>query len=142
MTCYFQYTRCWQEWQAFCHQHQLETLSVNPEHVIAYLVHVSKLHSPSVATAYTHLSAIAYHYRVAGKPSITENISVSLYMKGLKRRNVNKPVKRAKPMTPDVLRDMRKLLEDERKPTIVIWRTVLRAHLEFGLLLRFDDIKR
>lgn len=63
-------------------------------------------------------------------------------MKGLKRRNVNKPVKRAKPMTPDVLRDMRKLLEDERKPTIVIWRTVLRAHLEFGLLLRFDDIKR
>ncbi len=132
--------RCWQEWEAFCRDHQLTALEATPSNLIAYLAYVSKKHSGSVSTAYTHISAIAYHYRVAGLPSITENISVSLYMKGLKRRNLNVPVKRAKPMTPEILKDLRGLLE--KTPTLVNWRTIWRAHMEFGLLLRFDDIKR
>ena len=109
--------------------------------MISYLVHVSKVHSPSVSSAYTHLSCVAYHYRIAGKPSITESVSVSLYMKGLKRRNLQVPVKRATPMTPEILADLRKLL-DKKQNSLVIWRTVWRVHIQFGLLLRFDDIRR
>ena len=101
---------------------------------------MSNVHSPSVATAYTHISAVAYNYRITGLPSITEHISVTLYMKGLKRRNLNNPIKRAKPMTSEILEDMRRLLDTN--PSLVTWRTVWRAHIEFGLLLRFDDIKR
>lgn len=65
-----------------------------------------------------------------------------MYMKGLKRQNVEKPVKQAKPMTTDILQDLRKLLKDDKHPNLVTWRTVWRAHLEFGLMLRFDDLKR
>lgn len=45
-------------------------------------------------------------------------------------------------MTTQVLSDMRALLAEDRFPTLVTWRTVWRAHIEFGLLLRFDDVKR
>ena len=138
---HFQYQRCWEEWQQFCNNHQFEPMSCTSEHLIAYLVHVSKVHSSSVATAYTHLSSVGYHYRVSGKPSITENVIVNLYMRGLKRRNLQTPVKRAKPMTPKILSDLRKYLENNLD-SLVAWRTVWRAHIEFGLLLRFDDVKR
>ncbi len=45
-------------------------------------------------------------------------------------------------MTVEVLADLRKLVEPEASPNLMIWRTVWRAHVAFGLLLRFDDIKR
>ena len=98
--------------------------------------------SPSLSSAYTHLSAIAYFYRINVLTSITENTIVTMFMKGLKRRNLTKVVKRALPMTPAILSDMRKLLLPERQPSLTTWRTVWRAHIEFGLMLRFDDVKR
>jgi len=60
-------------------------------------------------------------------------------MKGLKRRNLDVPIKQAKAMTPEVLTLLRELL---KKPTLVIWRTVWCLHAEFELMLRFDDLKR
>ncbi len=45
-------------------------------------------------------------------------------------------------MTVEVLSDLRKLVEPEAAPSLTTWRTVWRAHVAFGLLLRFDDIKR
>ncbi len=140
--CSLQYERCWREWNAFCETHHLAPLEANPEQLLAYLVHVAHSHSSSVSTAYTHMSAVAYHYRIAGRHSITENVTVQLYMKGLKRRNLSQPVKRANPMTVEILDALRKLVGADRHPSLVTWRTVWRAHAEFGLLLRFDDIKR
>lgn len=98
--------------------------------------------SASVSTAYTHSSSIAYFYRSSGKPSVTENAIVTLYMKGLKRRNLGKTVNQATPMTTVILADLRKLLSAQQQPNLVTWRTVWRAHVEFGLMLRFDDIRR
>jgi len=43
-------------------------------------------------------------------------------------------------MTPDVLAKLRELLRPN--PTLVQWRTVWRLHVEFELMLRFDDVKR
>lgn len=103
---------------------------------------MAKTHSPSVATAYSHLSSVAYHYRINGKSSITEHINVTMYLKGLKRRGLKQPVKRATPMTTDILADLRLLVAPEKHPNLVTWRTVWRIHVEFGLMLRFDDIKR
>jgi len=67
---------------------------------------------------------------------------LTVYCSGLKRRDLTRPVKRALPMTPRVLTKLRSLLETSNRPNLVQWRTVWRAHMEFGLLLRFDDIKR
>lgn len=124
----------------FCSTYNVDALGANPENVVSYLVHVSERFSPSVSTAYTHLSSLAYNYRIHGKSSITEATVVSMYMKGLKRHNIHVPVKQAVPMTVEVLSDLRKLLEND--PRLVTWRTVWRAHIEFVLLLRFDDVKR
>lgn len=73
--------------------------------------------------------------------SISEAKSVQMYMKGLKRRKINEPVKRALAMSKEILRDMRKKLRQE-PVNLVTWRTVWRAHIEFALMLRFDDVKR
>ncbi len=45
-------------------------------------------------------------------------------------------------MTVEVLCDLRKLLLPDASPDLVTWRTVWRSHVSFGLLLRFDDVKR
>jgi len=44
-------------------------------------------------------------------------------------------------MTKEILAAMRKKLS-EGTPNLVMWRTVWRAHVEFALMLRHDDIKR
>jgi len=44
-------------------------------------------------------------------------------------------------MTVEILSAMRKLL-DHPDVTPVTWRTVWRAHVEFALMLRYDDVKR
>lgn len=40
------------------------------------------------------------------------------------------------------MQDLRELLSDGKHPNLVTWRTVWRAHIQFGLMLRFDDIIR
>jgi len=82
---------------------------------------------------------VAYNYRINGLTSISEDLSVKMYMKGLKRRTLDVPIKQAKPMTPEVLTMLRELL---KTPSLVIWRTVWCLHAEFELMLRFDDLKR
>jgi len=64
-----------------------------------------------------------------------------MYMKGLKRKHLNTPVSQALPMSKEILKDMRLLLK-KTNPTLVRWRTVWRAHIEFALFLRHDDVKR
>jgi len=62
-------------------------------------------------------------------------------MKGLKRKHLNTPVCRAEPMTKEILQAMRNLIR-KGCPNLVTWRTVWRAHIEFALMLRHDDVKR
>jgi len=70
-----------------------------------------------------------------------ETSLIPFHFPGLKRKNLERPVKRAMPMTPEILSKMRDLLDDP-KVSLVTWRTVWRAHFEFTLMLRFDDVKR
>jgi len=49
-------------------------------------------------------------------------------------------VNRAKLMTVEILAKMRELLGPDAN--LVTWRTVWRAHFEFVLMLRYDDVKR
>jgi hypothetical protein len=137
-----QYERTWKEWQYFCTWHKIDALNATPENIVAYLVYTAKRSTGTVANAYTHLSAIAYQYKLHNLPSITDTPLVTMYMRGLKRRNLDVPVKRAKPMDVDVLVAMRRLLVPDARPNLVTWRTVWRSHMEFGLLLRFDDVRR
>lgn len=97
--------------------------------------------SNGVSTAYVHLSSVGYYYRINGKPSLTESASIKMYMKGLKRKHINTPVVRALAMSKEILAAMRKLLRDST-PTLVLWRTIWRAHIEFAFMLRHDDVKR
>ena len=103
--------------------------------ILSYLAYVNTNYSDGVSTAYTHISAIAFKYRSAGKISPTDDNRVSMFVKGVKRRNQGRKIRRAKPMTLEVLAAMRKVLQD--KPNLVKWRTVWRAHLEFFLMLRY-----
>lgn len=115
--------------------------------------------SQNHSTVYTYLSAgnkkgdkvlinfieckcfqVAYNYRTRGLPSISEHISVSLFMKGIKREGMSKPIRQATPFTPEILAATRTVLT--RKATLVQWRTVWRMHMEFALMLRFDDLRR
>jgi len=43
-------------------------------------------------------------------------------------------------MTVEILAKMRELLE--QNANLVTWRRVWRAHFEFVLMLRYDDVKR
>ncbi len=97
-------------------------------------MYVNETFSGSVSTGYTHLSAIAYHYKAQGVTGVTDDPRVGMFMKGLKRRNQGAPVTRAEPMTVEVLTAMREMLY--RKPNLVLWRTVWRAYMEFCLMLR------
>lgn len=64
-----------------------------------------------------------------------------MYMKGLKRKHINTPVTPALAMSKEILGAMRRLLRNSQ-PSLVAWRTVWRAHVEFAFMLRHDDVKR
>ncbi len=103
--------------------------------VLMYLAHVHETYSGSVSTGYTHLSAIVHHYKIHGVKGVTDDPRVGMFMKGLKRRNQGNVVNRATPMTTDVLIAMRQMLY--RKQTLILWRTVWRAYMEFCIMLRY-----
>jgi len=63
-----------------------------------------------------------------------------MYIKGLKRANAGKTVHRAEPMRPQILAKMREKIRQH--PSLVTWRTTWAAHMEFVLMLCFDDLKR
>ncbi len=104
------------------------------EGLISYLGYVHTQLNGSVATAYRHLSAVAFNYRLAGKKSPTEDARISMFMKGLKRVNIDKPVTRATPMTPEVLCSVRRLVMET--PNLTRWRTAWRVFMEYHLMLR------
>ncbi len=96
--------------------------------------------SSGLSRVYMFLSAISYHHRRLGSPSPCDHPQVKMFMKGLKRVDSTKPVKRARPLTVAMLTQMVQLLENDN--SLVTWRTVWRAVISFTCFLRWDDVKR
>ncbi len=90
----FQYDRCWAEWNRFCTWHTVIPLGASPQEVLGYLNYISRCRSSSIATAQTHVAALAYHYRVRGLASVTDHSLIRMYLKGIKRAQAGAPVKR------------------------------------------------
>lgn len=63
-----------------------------------------------------------------------------MYMKGLKRVQSLKPVRRAKPMTTNILRKAIRALNSTSN--LISWRTTWRICIAFYGFLRWDDISR
>ena len=97
----------------------------------------------SVSAVYLRLSSVSYFYRLKGLVSPSSSPSVLMYLKGLKRRHieVSAPVRRAKPLTKDLLHRLTSYLL-ARQGTLREWRTVWRINLAFSCLLRWDDVMR
>ncbi len=99
--------------------------------------------SSSVAVVYQRMSSVSYFYRLKGLESPSNNPLVQMYLKGLKRRqlDIGGPVHRAKPLTKGQLSQLNGyLLSGER--SLREWRTILRINLAFYCLLRWDDVCR
>lgn len=79
----FQYARCWKQWVEFCQQYGISEYTSDETHALAYLAFVAKNFSNGVSTAYAHQSSIAYHYRIRGRPSVTDAHKVQMYMRGI-----------------------------------------------------------
>jgi hypothetical protein len=61
-------------------------------------------------------------------------------MKGLKRSLSVKQVKRAKPLTMEILEKAVSHLNSD--DSIIVWRTVWRMVITFSCFLRWDDISK
>lgn len=132
------------QWRVYCTKHDLKCWLASPEDVLGYLHSLSRrLRGCTQATVYLHLSAIAYFYRLKQLPSPTLSPIVTMFMKSLKRRELQacKRPKQASPMTREILRQLNSLV---RKPrcSLRIWRNVWRINVAFYGLLRWDDVRR
>ncbi len=103
-----------------------------------YLATISE--NSGLSRVYMFLSAISYHHRRLGSPSPCDHPQVKMFMKGLKRVDSTKPVKRARPLTLPMLVQMVQILDID--DSLVTWRTVWRAVITFTCFLRWDDVKR
>ena len=93
-----------------------------------------------VSNVYTHLSAIAFHFRRQRRPSPCDDQAVKMFMKGLKRLEAARVVKRAKPITVSMIKKAISSLTDTG--TMREWRTVWCLTISFCCFLRWDDLKR
>lgn len=131
-------------WRQYCIQHNVKCWLATPDDVIGYLYHVGRHHRRcKQATVYQHLAAIAYFYRLKKLPSPTLDPLVTMFMKGVKRKELQsgKRVKQARPLTLDILRQLHKFVTAKSR-SLRIWRTVWRVSCAFYGLLRWDDIHR
>lgn len=97
----------------------------------------------SVNVVYSHLSAISFFHKVELVKSPTEDSAVSMFMKGLKRIELEtRPVKvtRARPITPEIIEKLIRLLDEDSN--LIVWRTVWRIVVCYYLLYRWNDISR
>ncbi len=96
--------------------------------------------SVGLSRVYTHLSAISFHYRKFGKTSPCDEVRVKMFMRGLKRKDSKQPVRRAMPLTLEILEKALDYLETD--DSLTAWRTVWRMIVSFSCFLRYDDLRR
>jgi len=98
----FQYEIRWTGWENYCSTHGLGVWACTPQDLVGFLQHLYDL-TRSMNSVQQSLSSIAHHYRVRGIPSPSEHTVVTLFMKGIKRRTLDRQPRRAVPMTVAVL---------------------------------------
>jgi len=118
--------------------HGFRRFGPRAKHVLAFL----QLQSETVKLnrVYAYLSSIAFFHRRKGLDSPCDHVTIKLFMKGLKRRDASKTVKRAKPLKASMIR--RAIEHLGPRSGLMVWRTVWRMCICFALFLRFDDVKR
>jgi len=124
-----------------CHAHDLPLYRPSMPHLLGYLAMVSE--SSSVNVVYHHISALNYFHRVELLPAVSDDELVSIFMRGLKRMELEKEppsITRAKPMTPEVLLKLVALVDDGI--SLKNFRTVWRIFICYYCLLRWDDVRK
>jgi len=97
-----QYETRWNGWQHYCTTHGLGVWACTAQDLVGFLQHMFNL-TKSFNAVQQSLSSVAHHYRVRGIPSPTEHSVVTLFMKGIRRRTLDRQPRRALPMTVEVL---------------------------------------
>ncbi len=108
------------------------------KNVLRYLYRVHT--RGGVSNVYTHLSAVAFHFRRQRRASPCDDQAVKMFMRGLKRLESTKVVKRAKPITLPMIKKAIHTLSDTS--AMWEWRTVWNMAISFCCFLRWDDLKR
>ena len=141
-----QYKGALQRWETFCAQNGLPLTPAEPAHVAACLA-LTASESQSVSAVEKLVAAIAFEHRRQFLPSPTSHESISLLLRSI-RRHLTVERQPKQPLTHEILRRMADHLQmpehgrDGLLASIVLWRTVWRAHMEFYTLGRFSDIVR
>jgi hypothetical protein len=105
---------------------------------MAFLLSISE--NSGVSRVYSFLSAISFFYRRKGLTSPCDDVRVKMFMKGLKREASSQPVKKALPLTLEILE--KAVLSLDTDDSLVRWRTVWRMVITFSCFMRFDDLIR
>jgi len=138
---FIQYARRWAQWTDYCHLQNLPLYRPDIQHFLGYLATISE--QSTVNVVYNHLSAISYYHRIELLPSPSDNEHVTMFMRGLKRielENAPQPVSRAKALTPEVLLKLATL--SEQPLSLRNMRTLWRIFVCYFCLLRWDDVKK
>lgn len=83
-----QYQRRWNQWTEHCHTQGVPLYRPSLPHLLGYLATISE--TSSVNVVYHHLSAINYFHRVELLPAVTDDELVGIFMKGLKRMELER----------------------------------------------------
>ena len=141
-----QYSRVYSVWQEFCRDNGLPEFDAGYEALASCLSLVMD-QSNSYSSVSMLSAAIANEHRIHLKPSPTNHECISKLFRGFKLSNQlsRNPVQ---PLTDQILRQMIDKVyhpsngRDGLKASLVLWRTVWRAAMEFYTLGRFSDIVR
>ena len=139
---FFQYRTLFKQWETYCSENGLSCFGASSDDIIAYLSHLHQRKCRQT-TIYQHVSSLAFHYKIEGLVSPTSAPIVSMFMKGLKRTELELKIKpkQAKPMTKEILKRLIAYLYASPRG-LRIWRSVWRINTAFYCILRWDDICR
>jgi hypothetical protein len=139
-----QYTRIFKIWTEFCIENNLPEFDCGPEQLAACLSLVMA-QSKSLSKVNMLSAAVANEYRIRMKPSPTSHESISLLFRGFRLSHSQE----RDPMLPLSDEILHKMIDQIYLPvhgrdgllaSLVLWRTVWRALMEFYTLGRYSDV--
>ena len=97
-------------YQKFCLEYQLDPFPANKTQIRRYMAHLISTHGSAEAIA-NYISGARTLHEIAGfTPPDTDNILHKIQFRGVKRENIHQ-VKQAKPMTPELLLKISKIVD-------------------------------
>ena len=135
------YAAYWNRFRTFCDQRNLECLPATPVTVARFLCWISES-TCSVSGAKISRSAIHYNHNLYDPEaqSPTDSGLVRRIMRGL-RSKFEKPVKKAKPLSLEVLKKVMDVLQNEPKDFLTL-RFLAWISLSFFIFGRYSDISQ